>query len=204
MAWSSSVSLPLCSCKLPSPCALGPPPCAQPLNQMRTRAPGRHQALSRPPAPGSGAHREQARWGLQDPARPLVPASYGRKTMCSLGSHGSDADVLNNLLIIQSDRPKPRTPRLTPRPRQRPLYNLFCKNIYTHCGWAAGVGVCRESQFSGFSGLAASSQGVPRAAATRANKRQVRGFVLFEKPRDLLVIGVGVQGPVVLVIVLRV
>lgn len=69
--------------------------------------------------------------------------------MCSLGSHGSDGDVLNNLLIIQSDRPKPLTPRLTPRPRQRPLYNLFCKNIYTHCGWAAGVGACREPRFSG-------------------------------------------------------
>lgn len=54
--------------------------------------------------------------------------------MCSLGSHNSDGDVLNNLLIIQSDRPKPRTPHLTPRPRQCPLYNLFCKNIHTAAG----------------------------------------------------------------------
>lgn len=69
--------------------------------------------------------------------------------MCSLGSHNSDGDVLNNLLIIQIDQPKPRTPDLTPRPRQCPLYNLFCKNIYTHCGWAAGVGACRAPPFPG-------------------------------------------------------
>lgn len=100
--------------------------------------------------------------------------------MCSLGSHNSDGDVLNNLLIIQIDRPKPRTPHLTPRPRQCPLYNLFCKNIYTHCGWAAGGRGMPRAPVPGFSGLAASSQGVPRAAAARANQRQVRGFVLFE------------------------
>lgn len=101
--------------------------------------------------------------------------------MCSLGSHSSDGDVLNNLLIIQSDRPKPRTPRLTPRPRQCPLYNLFCKNIYIYTlrlgGWRRGM---PRAPVPGFSGLAASSQGVPRAAAARANQRQVRGFVLFE------------------------
>lgn len=63
-AGACSVSQPLRSCKLSSPCALGPSPRAQPLNQTRTRAPGRHQALSRPPAPGSGAHRENRLGGV--------------------------------------------------------------------------------------------------------------------------------------------
>lgn len=58
-------------------CALGPSPCAQPRNPTRTRAPGRHQALSRPPAPGPGAHRGNRLggvWRVLLPARPLAPA----------------------------------------------------------------------------------------------------------------------------------
>lgn len=47
--------------------ALGPSPCAQPLNPRRTRAPGRHQALPCPTAPGPGAHRGN-RWGPEGPA----------------------------------------------------------------------------------------------------------------------------------------
>lgn len=62
----------------------------------------------------------------------------GRHTRCSLRSRGSAGDVLNNLLIIQSDSARDARPRALPSPR-RPLYNLFCKNIYTH-GRAAAEG----------------------------------------------------------------
>lgn len=49
--------------------------------------------------------------------------------MCSLGSHNSDGDVLNNLLIIQSDRPKPRTSR---RGRANVRFITYSVKIYIH------------------------------------------------------------------------
>lgn len=120
--------------------------------QARVHRALRRALQRRAQAPGWENRRDS---GRRERAALRRLARCRKNTRCSLGSRGSDRDVLNNLLIIQSDPPTPRLREGLPpdparRARAEPLYNLFCKKyIYTlrRGGWHRGPGRARYPGF---------------------------------------------------------